>query len=107
MVILNATLGILLKVPSVYGPIFDLAQMINYWRDSRYNPHHASFFLDISICWFDPACHSILRVAHLLYLSSFALNLAFYCKFDKKFRSAFEKTKLNYYQKTKTNKNEN
>ena len=105
MVILNALLGLILKVQMAYVCVFDLYYFI---RDLRYlNIKTASFVVPFfKTCSRELTCSLVEKFGGLLYLSSFSLYLAFYYHFDNNFKSSFfkifKRSKKNNSQKMYT-----
>ena len=87
MVILNALIGLILKLASVYPSIFDLY----YFISGLDLPDIVvdNLFNFIIICSKDNACFLIEKFGNLFYLISLSIYLIFFYHFDKNFRISF------------------
>ena len=91
MVILNALLGLILKLASVYASIYDLVDFIIGLYDTyKYN----GLLLDDTykyniICSTNNTCFLIEKFGNLFYLISLSIYLFFFYNFDKNFRTSF------------------
>ena len=91
MVILNALLGLILKLTSVYASIYDLVDFIIGLYDTyKYN----GLLLDptynyIIICSTNNTCFLVEKFGSLFYLISLSIYLFFFYHFDKNFRTSF------------------
>ena len=90
MVILNASIGISLKILSVFSSMFDLVNLINFFNSTRNKLNFIFNYSVLNICSYDRTCRSIEQFARFLYLLSFLTYFYFYLKFDKKFKSSFD-----------------
>lgn len=95
MVIINASLGLVFKMPSIFSCIYDLINLIKFfkWYENKYD--HTEYLFDfmfkvIEICSYNRECRSIDQLAKFLYLLSFAMLFFIYFSFDKKFKHAFK-----------------
>ena len=92
MVILNASIGILLKALLVYSPINDLINSIKF---HKINPNefyqNDSVFGTVALCSYETVCHAIEKLAEVFYLVSLSILLFFYKAFDKKFDAMLKK----------------
>lgn len=84
MVILNAILGVILRVASVVNSILDWVFFIN----NLFN------YIDIlgyfyTFCQNDNSCFLIEKFSNILYLISLSIYLIFFYHFDKNFRTSF------------------
>ena len=103
MVIFNALLGLILKLPSVYASIFDLVQFIHTLNSPTIESLLHSVFNLIIICSNDNTCFLMERFGNLFYLISLSIYLIFFYNFDKNFRISFLRIFNN--DKKSTNKN--
>ena len=90
MVILNALIGVILKLTSIYASFHDLVQFIkglNLFSD-RLSLLNGTFNF-ILICSNDNTCFLIERFGNLFYLISLSIYLIFFYHFDKNFRISF------------------
>ena len=93
MVILNASIGVLLKALLVYSPINDLINSIRYLKIEPENYLlDDAIFGTVPLCSYEAICHFIEKFAHFLYLVSLSILLFFYKAFDKKFDAMLKKT---------------
>ena len=93
MVILNASIGVLLKAFLVYSPINDLINSIKYLKIHfiEYEQFDA-IFGTVPLCYYDSICHAIEKLSDFLYLVSLSILLFFYKGFDKRFDELLKKT---------------
>ena len=93
MVILNASIGVLLKAFLVYSPINDLINSVKYLKikPTDYSLMDA-IFATVPLCSYDTFCHAIENLADFLYLLSLSILLFFYRAFDKRFEEMLQKT---------------
>ena len=109
MVILNALLGLILKVASVYASIYDLVHFIT--AITAFNSDSNGFdkpFLIASnnfyiICSKDITCFLIEKFGNLFYLISLSIYLIFFYHFDKNFRASFLRLFKDEKKNTKNN----
>ena len=105
MVILNAFIGVILKLASVYASIFDLVNFIF----ALFNPDGLSINMInaslnvIIICSEDETCFLIEDFANLFYLISLSIYLIFFYHFDKNFRTSFLRLFNDKKKNTKNN----
>lgn len=85
MVILNASIGIVLKTLNLYGSIFDL-QHISFVKKTDI------FYILVRFlsCPDNPTCYLVAYSASFLNLFPLCLFLIFFINFDKKFNIAFK-----------------
>ena len=88
MVILNASIGLALKILSIFSPLFDLVNLIKF--NNKPTEFLSIFYNLVKICSYDRTCRSIEQFARFLYSLSFLTYFYFYLKFDKKFKSSFD-----------------
>lgn len=88
MVILNASVGIILKAISTYSTIYDLSSLVKFTNE-RWIPYFRSLGV-VRFCWLDWTCQMIERLSFFLYAISLGSLTFFYYHFDKKFKSAFD-----------------
>ena len=84
MVILNAILGVILRVASVVNSIFDWVIFINNLLYT-FNLAGHSF----TLCNNNNICLLLEKISNLLYLISLSIYLIFFYHFDKNFRTSF------------------
>lgn len=91
MVILNALIGVILKIPSVYTSIFDLVFFITALHDASLQSLSLTLpsYNLIKICSNDPSCFMVDKFANIFYLISLSIYFVFFYHFDKNFRSSF------------------
>ena len=96
MVILNASIGVLLKAFLLYSPINDLINSIRYLKikPSEYYLSDA-IFGTVPLCSYDTICHAIEKLGDFLYFVSLSILLFFYKSFDKKFDAMLKKSSKN------------
>ena len=93
MVILNASIGVLLKAVLVYSPINDLINSIEFHKIKPLNYLlDDAIFGTLPLCSYEAICHMIEKLADFLYLVSLSILLFFYKAFDKKFDAMFKTT---------------
>ena len=91
MVILNAFIGVVLKLASLYASIFDLVHFI----PALFNSEGVSIYMFnaslnlIIICSKDNMCFLVEKFGNLFYLISLSIYLIFFYHFDKNFRISF------------------
>ncbi len=103
LVILNATIGLLLKALSLYGPIYDadrITYLLNHDFKSRFRS--ANSYINVG-CYYGQTCHTVEQMAKLLYMISLIILIIFYLNFDKNFYQAFKTTLSRRQQSTKEN----
>ena len=102
MVILNASIGVLLKAFLLYSPINDLINSVNYFniQPNEYTLMEA-IFATVPLCSYDTICHAIEELADFLYLVSLSILLFFYRAFDKRFEEMLQKTLFSSKNNTK------
>ena len=90
MVILNALIGVILKLTSIYASIHDLIEFVNGLNlfSDRLSLLNGTFNF-ILICSNDNMCFLIERFGNLFYLISLSIYLIFFYHFDKNFRISF------------------
>ena len=91
MIILNSTIGVLLKLPTLIYSIMDLYYGIYRLNDLQvfYRPAFGRFYL--RFCIDANFCQMFLHLADLLFLVSISIQLFFFNHFDKKFKIAFSR----------------
>lgn len=91
MVILNTIVSVLLKLPTcVYSLIFmyyNIYKLNGYYM--YYNPRFGIFFK--LICMESYFCDMLLTMANFLYLLHISIQFFFFKRFDKKFKTAFDR----------------
>ena len=93
MVILNASIGVLLKAFLLYSPINDLINSIRYLKIKPTEYYLSdTVFGTVPLCSYEAICHLIEKFADFLYLVSLSILLFFYKAFDKKFDAILKKT---------------
>ena len=105
MVILNALLGLILKLTSIYSSIFDLVSfisVINIYEFEELDLLNGMFNL-IVLCSNDNKCLLIEKFGNLFYLISLSIYLIFFYHFDKNFRISF--LRIITHEKKNTNEN--
>lgn len=92
MIILNAMLGIALRILNLYPIIYDLATLISLFRSiekagigSRYYGKY------LHTCGLVESCECTQKLANLLYLTSLSTYFFFFFRFDNKFRRSFKR----------------
>ena len=91
MVILNAALGVLLKLPSVFNSIFDWIFFINNLLDTLVSIE----FHFYKLCYEDNFCFLLDKFSNILYLISISIYLIFFYHFDKNFRTSLLRLLVN------------
>ena len=91
MVILNALIGVILKLTSVYASIFDLVQFIIVLYDLKGRSILDSLVYHFITCSDDNRCFLVEKFGNLFYLISLSIYLMFYYHFDKNFRTSLLK----------------
>ena len=86
MVILNALIGVILKLTSVYASIFDLVQFIIVLYDLKGRSILDSLIFHFITCSDDNNCFLVEKFGNLFYLISLSIYLMFFYHFDKNFR---------------------
>ena len=89
MVILNALLGLILKLNLVFASIFDLVHFIDGLYDSGGESLLDTYFNFFVICSNDNVCFLIEKFGNIFYLVSLSIYLFFFYHFDKNFRISF------------------
>ena len=93
MVILNASIGVLLKAFLLYSPINDLINSIRYLKiDPNEYDLSEAIFGTVPLCSYEAICHLIEELSDFLYLISLSILLFFYKAFDKKFDALLKNT---------------
>ena len=87
MVILNALIGVILKITLVYASIFDLVNFISSFSVGIPLLNGIQNF--ILICSKDNICFLVENFGNLFYLISLSIYLIFFYHFDKNFRTSF------------------
>jgi hypothetical protein len=106
MVVFYTVLDFLLKLPIALISLNDLILIIT--RDySALDVTDLTHYFDFEyfmkhICSASRICQVMKKIAYLLFLVSFAINLLFYYKYDKKFKLAYQR--LIFPSKTKVTK---
>ena len=77
MVILNASIGILLKAFLVYAPINDLINSIRYLKIDPIEYYQSdAIFGTVPLCSYEAVCHAIEELTNRLFVSSFFVYIA-------------------------------
>lgn len=84
MVVMNASIGIILKFLSTFCPVYDLAKTVKYFFEYKNNA-----FSKIRQCSLDFSLVSVEKFSLFLYTLSFSILLPFYYNFDQNFKKAF------------------
>ena len=93
MVILNASIGVLLKAFLIYSPINDLINSIRYLKIKPIEYYLSdTIFGTVPLCSYEAVCHMIEKLADFLYLVSLSILMFFYKSFDKKFDAMLKMT---------------
>ena len=86
MVILNASIGVVLKAFLLYSPINDLINSIKLQKIKPIEFYQIdTVFGIVPLCSYETVCHAIEKLAEVFYLVSLSILLFFYKAFDKKF----------------------
>lgn len=86
MVILNAILGVILRVASVINSIFDWVFFIhNLFYRFNFAGH------SYTLCNNNNSCILLEKISNLLYLISLSIYLIFFYNFDKNFSTSFSR----------------
>ena len=100
MVILNALMGVILKLTSVYASIFDLVQFIIVLYDLKGRSILDSLVFHFITCSDDNSCFLVEKFGNLFYLISLSIYLFFFYHFDKNFRTSFMRLFFNDEKKS-------
>lgn len=97
MVILNAALGVILRVASVLNSIFDWVIFMNniFYRFNISGRLYDS-------CNNNNSCFLIEKLSNILYLISLSIYVVFFYNFDKNFRTSFLRLFDNKKKENKT-----
>ena len=90
MVVLNSSIGILFKLPVCFVPLLNVVSEFYFKKYSNvlYNISFALFYIK----FFDSSFYSIIQdLSHLLYNLSLSIQMFIYNRFDKKFRTGFDR----------------
>lgn len=92
MVVLNSFIGIFFKLPLVFIPIIN-TYAVFYYKDSYYQYFHP-YFGEFYILIYDSGAYYFIQdVSYLLYNISLSIQVFIYNRFDKKFRTGFDRLK--------------
>lgn len=95
MVVLNASLGLVLKAPSAFSSIYDLVNFIaDFYLDLDFREDEDfldRLYYNLKICSFDLTCSTLESIANMLYFLLLFLFFMFCFKFDKKFKTCVQK----------------
>lgn len=110
MVVLNASLALVLKAPSVFSSIYDLVNFIaDFYLELDFREDEDfldRFYYNVKICSFDLTCSTWESIANMLYFLLLFLLFVFCFKFDKKFKTCVHKV-VPFFKKTESKKEEN
>ena len=92
-VVLNSAIGILFKVPVCIIPLLNVYTEFFYkYRYDRYNRYSHSYFGYIYPIFIKTEFHSVIQCgSNLLYSLSLTIQMFIYNRFDKKFRTGYER----------------
>lgn len=90
MVVLNSSIGILFKLPVCFIPLLNVVSQFYFKKYSNvlYNISFGLFYIN----FIDSSFYSIIQdLSHLFYNLSLSIQMFIYNRFDKKFRTGFDR----------------
>ncbi len=100
MVVLNSAIGILFKLPVCIIPLLNVCAQF-YYKSFEFRSHHGSFSIFYSML-IDGGFYNLIQdMSHLLYTLSLSIQMFIYNRFDKKFRTGYDRLKYKAILKIK------
>jgi hypothetical protein len=94
MVVLNSVIGIFFKFPNYFNPLLNMCMQSSISKDSKVFIISRSFFEEFYYFLLDSGFYSLIQdFSYLLYTLSLSIQLFIYIRFDKKFRTGYDRLK--------------
>lgn len=96
MVVLNSTIGIFFKLPTCFIPLINVSAEFYYKnrKNLDYNLNFGVFFQYL----FDSEFYNLIQdISYFLFTLSLSFQIFIYYRFDKKFRTGFDRLKDKFF----------
>ena len=103
LIILNATVGLILKSFLTFSPIFTIYHQLAFLKND--SSKYQYLLNNVSTCNSDHVCNALDAIGRSLLLVNLTIPFVFFYKFDLKFNECFKNLLANIKKKFKSRKN--